>query len=175
MPETDLPNLPGDVEGAIQTLARYADVNPNERKKTPKGRGEHLGIVFRGKARVKTVEDGDTLKGVVSPFPGMELADGVFGWWRLPRVDTHETDGKNAKKAKKEKQFTTAWVQNGRDNYSGEDGYPFAVEFEAVERGGDAEGTYGRLLVDVVRRHDGAELNDALLSNFDGIQYKPSQ
>ncbi|MFB6189349.1 MAG: hypothetical protein ABEI57_05650 [Halapricum sp.] len=139
---------------------------------------------YRAEAQVDTVEDGDTWFGRHKPDPTIVVAtdanhrdddkgqDGQY--YRLSRVDTHETDASNTKKqqmATEEKQAVQAFIDQGRQNYSGE--WPFVIEYESV----DVEGTYGRRLVDLVRKSDGKELNDWLLNEKfpdRNIEYNPS-
>lgn len=124
---------------------------------------------YRAHAAVDHVEDGDTWRGKHKPDPQVEVdeADGV--WYRLSRVDTHETDaGDDAtrRRAEREKAFTEEWIEEGRDGHDG--AWPFVIEYESEQY----EGPFGRLLVDLVRKTDGAELNDALLAAFgDGIRW----
>lgn len=126
-------------------------------------------------ATVEAVEDGDTWKGKRKPDPEMEIGP---GYYRLVGIDTHETDGKNSEKGKKEKEFTKQWVEQGRKDWS-EDEWPFIVVFSDPQH--EFEGAYGRALVNLVRRSDGADLKQSLLSWAEkqddikpkNIKYKP--
>ncbi|MDY6780221.1 MAG: hypothetical protein SV760_06710 [Halobacteria archaeon] len=120
---------------------------------------------FAALATVEAVEDGDTWKGRRKPDPKTIVGP---SYYRLVGIDTHETDGENAKKGKKEKKFTEDWVQTGRDDWSKDD-WPFIVVF--TDEQSEFEGTYGRSLVNLVRRSDGTDLASALKSNFDGVTY----
>lgn len=141
--------------------------------------GESGRFRYSAQARVDSVEDGDTWFGRHKPDPTIVVAtdanhrdddndtDGQY--YRLSRVDTHETDAEDPatrKQAEREKKFTQQFVKEGRENYDGT--WPFVIEYESM----DTEGTFGRRLVDLIRKTDGTELNDALLAEFgDDIRY----
>lgn len=118
-------------------------------------------------ATVESVEDGDTWKGRRKPDPQMVLGP---SYYRLVGIDTHETDGKKSELGKKEKEFTKQWVETGRSEWS-DDEWPFIVAFTDPQQ--EFEGTYGRALVDLIRRSDGKSLRPSLLDwakSQDGVK-----
>lgn len=157
MPSKD---IPADVWQALRTISKWKQ----------DGSASSGKFRYRAHAKVSHVEDGDTWSGSHKPDPQVTVERSDEVWYRLSRVDTHETDAQDSekrKKAKREKQFVEDWVKKGKQNHNGE--WPFIIQYESQ----DFEGTYGRLLVDLVRKCDGAELNDSLLSKFgDDIRYK---
>jgi len=127
-------------------------------------------FIFTSKFSVDHIEDGDTWSGTEKPHPGIELPD---TWCRLDDIDTHETGGQHAKEAEEQTNFVSEFVKTGRENYRGDDGFPFLVRYtdpadEEVDYGGvDFEGTYGRRIVNLIRLSDRQSLRDALLDEFD--------
>lgn len=162
-------NLPDDVSDDLRRVARYIF---QQEQDEASGAGSFR---FNAEASVDHVEDGDTWHGKHRPSPHFVAAkktDDDFPpgqWYRLSKIDTHETDGDYPEKAKREKQFVEQFVKTGREDYQGSDGYPFYIQYESE----DVEGSFGRLLVNLIRKSDGKELNEALLEEFgDSIRYQ---
>lgn len=156
--------IPAHVQQALRTVTNW------QQRQDKTGSRNAGKFRYRAHAKVSHVEDGDTWSGSHKPDPEVVIDKANEVWYRLSKIDTHETDAKDPekrKKAKREKQFVEKWLQQGRDGYDGD--WPFIIEYESDE----FEGTYGRLLVDLVRKSDGAELNDDLLAEFgDDIRYR---
>lgn len=154
--------IPAHVWQALRTVSNWRDGSPTGPSDS--------GFRYRAHAKVSHVEDGDTWSGRHKPDPEVVIEKPNDVWYRLSRIDTHETDAKDPEKRKQaqaEKQFVEEWIATGRESHDGE--WPFVIQYESDEY----EGTYGRLLVDLVRKSDGAELNDALLDAFgDDIRYR---
>lgn len=151
--------FPGPVASAVKRIAQYYRSMTSD------------SFRYRAQAQVDSVEDGDTWFGRHKPDPTIVVAadanhrdddkdrDGQY--YRLSKVDTHETDASKQEKqqlATEEKQAVQEFVSQGREQYDGT--WPFVIEYESTE----VEGSYGRRLVDLVRKSDGKELNDWLLN-----------
>lgn len=160
MPQQD---IPAHVWQAFQTVSTWQDQDTTRADETAQFR-------YRAHASVNHVEDGDTWSGSHKPDPEVVIDKADDVWYRLSKIDSHETDAddpEKRKQAQKEKQFVEEWIKAGRKSYDGE--WPFVIEYESQ----DFEGAFGRLLVDLVRKSDGAELNDTLLAEFgDDIRYR---
>lgn len=125
---------------------------------------------FTAKSKVLEVEDGDTWKGIRKPDPYLTMSP---EYYRLTTIDTHESGGEHAEKAKREKEFTKQFVKKGREEWQNGE-YPFVVVFNDPQ--GEYRGGYNRPLVDLLRRSDGTALSDALVDEFgEGVVYKPNQ
>lgn len=121
---------------------------------------------FGAQAKITEVVDGDTYRARLKVWHNHYIDAEL----RLSGVDTHEIhfvseDSEEYKRGMKEMQYVKDWFYQGRSTYDGE--YPFHVVSESHE----ASGTYGRWLVDIHRKSDGAELNGDLLRAFDDIKY----
>ena len=134
-------------------------------------------FVYRAEAQVDHVEDGDTWYGKHRSDPQFVTAQRTRAnsefpagqWYRLTGIDTHETDGDKAQQAKKDKQFVSNFIKQGREESN--DKWPFIVEF--TDKNNEIEGDYGRLLVDLRRKSDGRSLAQTLLDEFgDDIRYQ---
>lgn len=163
--------LPEDVSTSLRQVARYV----NQKDQDDSSRAGSFR--FNAEASVDHVEDGDTWHGKHRPSPQFIAAKEAVDdfppgqWYRLSKIDTHETDGDHPEKAKEEKQFVREFVETGRSEYQGNDGFPFYIRYES----NDIEGSFGRLLVDLIRKFDGKQLNNALLKEFgDEIRYDGS-
>lgn len=128
---------------------------------------------FRALAQVDRVYDGDTWFGRHRPDPSFVVesdfaryvdgSDRAGQYYRLAKVDTHELNASSEERrrmASEERNFTIDWIRAGRQAFDGD--WPFIIEYE----GDEFRGSFGRRLVDLVRRSDYAELNDSLLQAF---------
>lgn len=161
-------NLPADLYAQLDKHFSEDD------KQKPPGIPYGEQYTYNALAYVQDVEDGDTWRGVRKPDPFITFKS---EYYRLDDVDTHETDGKHAEKAKKEKKFTEDFVKKGEQNWDSE--WPFVIVFSDLTdskkdySGPEAEGTYGRPIADLIRRSDGASLKQSLLDEF-GDSIRPS-
>lgn len=174
---TIAPDILGGSTPVLGMASQTNDRPPTTRHVSETGR-----FRYNAQARVEYVEDGDTWFGRHMPDPTLVVAtdanhrddandtDGQY--YRLSRVDTHETDADDPtirERARAEKRFTEQFVDTGRTDYAGS--WPFVTVYEST----DTKGTFGRRLVNLIRKQDGKELNDALLAEFgDDIRYDPS-
>jgi endonuclease YncB( thermonuclease family) len=89
---------------------------------------------------------------------------------RLEGIDTHEISGQRReseefKRGTAEREFVEAWFATAASEYAEE--WPIVAETTK-----DRTGKYGRYLVSIRRRSDGAVLADDLRANFDDIEYE---
>jgi len=117
---------------------------------------------YKYNARLKRVIDADTL---------ILLIDFGFGarqpWEiRLLRVDTHEIhstahDSDEYQRGLAETEFAHGWLEDAAMS-----GLEWPLFIQTKKRG-----SLGRYLAEVYRHEDNANLNDALLKNFEGVEY----
>ncbi|MFC5366877.1 thermonuclease family protein [Salinirubrum litoreum] len=89
---------------------------------------------------------------------------------RLEGIDTHEISGQpreseEFQRGTEERLFVESWFDTAEREYDGK--WPIVAETTK-----DRTGKYGRYLVSISRRADGADLADDLRANFDDIEYE---
>lgn len=118
---------------------------------------------FIVEAQAERVIDGDTFVAMLFPWFRLCTLTDV----RLADVDTHEiygqsTESEEYKRGKEEMKFTADWLVTAKEE--SDDEHPLLLA-------GHEMGKYGRPVVTVVRRADGAILNDDLREEFDDVGY----
>ncbi|WP_336364727.1 thermonuclease family protein [Halalkalicoccus salilacus] len=117
--------------------------------------------LWQYRADVERVVDGDTLDLSIDLGFGVRLT-GDEARVRLRDVDTAEIfgtakDNDEYDKGQQHKEFVEEWIAEGADEE-----WPFFVE----TRKDDERGKYGRWLAIIIRRTDGANLNEDLVEEF---------
>lgn len=118
---------------------------------------------FTAQAKPERVIDGDTFVATIAPwFRTLVRVD-----CRLADLDTHEIygvshDSREYERGMEEKRFVEDWFLVAEERHDGE--FPLTVAGHEV-------GKYGRPVVTVLRKHDGAILNDAIREKFDDVGY----
>ncbi len=117
--------------------------------------------LWQYRANIERVVDGDTLDLKMDLGFGVTLT-GDEARVRLRNVDTAEMygvsrDSEEYAAGQRHKQFVEEWIAQG-----GEGEWPFFVQTWKD----DERGKYGRWLAVIVRRSDGAVLNDDLVAEF---------
>lgn len=131
---------------------------------------EVYGITHRAEARIDEVKDGDSYVGARRVDPGLVLEDEPYNpEFRLLGVDTHEiyrAEGEELEKGLRERDFVRDWMKKGEEESDSE--FPFIIEYPAK----DPVGSFGRLLVTVIRKSDGSCLNEEVLNTFEDVEYE---
>ena len=117
--------------------------------------------LWQYRADIERVVDGDTLDLSIDLGFGVILT-GDEARVRLRDVDTAEIfgtakDSDEYAEGQRHKEFVEEWVADGADNE-----WPFFIE----TRKDDERGKYGRWLATIIRRTDGANLNEDLIEEF---------
>ena len=117
--------------------------------------------IWQYRATVERVVDGDTLDLKIDLGFGVTLT-GDEARVRLRHVDTAEiygasSDSEEYAAGQQHKQFVEAWIAQ-----AGTDEWPLFVQTWKD----DERGKYGRWLVEVQRRNDGAVLHNDLIAEF---------
>ena len=116
--------------------------------------------MYEYRAQIDEVVDGDTIDVVVDLGFNMQRKIRL----RLAGIDTGEIHGishssKEYRKGMEQKAFVEQWIANTPTSE-----WPFIVRTKK-------KGKFGRYIATIERADDNAELTEALLSEFDGIEY----
>jgi len=116
--------------------------------------------MYEYQAQIDEVIDGDTIDVVVDL--GFNMRRDIR--LRLAGVDTAETygvshDSEEYARGSEHTQFVEQWIDTDATSE-----WPFIVRTEK-------KGKFGRYIATIERKADGNELTEALLKEFDGIEY----
>jgi len=116
--------------------------------------------MYEYQAQIDEVVDGDTIDVVVDL--GFNMRRDIR--LRLAGVDTAETygvshDSEEYARGSEHTQFVEQWIDADATSE-----WPFIVRTEK-------KGKFGRYIATIERKSDGDELTEALLKEFDGIEY----
>ena len=117
-------------------------------------------VMYEYRAQIDEVVDGDTIDVVVDLGFNMQRKIRL----RLAGIDTDETygvshDSEEYARGIEQTQFVDQWIANTPTSE-----WPFIVRTKK-------KGKFGRYIATIERADDNAELTEALLSEFDGIEY----